>query len=88
MKYNSRKSNFYDSHAQREMTLARSGNTMVAVKMRGTDRSLFFGWGSEGSKYQCRGGDEQQSRVGAQSPQQESDSASPSILGLTGGLPV
>lgn len=86
MNYNSRKSNFYDSHAQREMTLAYSENTTVAVKMRGdwhTETSypcVRANW--SGSKYQCWGGDVQQSQ------EQESDSISARNLGLASESPV
>lgn len=73
--YNSRKSNFYDSHAQREVTLAESENTtmMAAVyRWEWTDilthvvcvcaRVCVEAFWRGGCKYRCQSNDVQQSQ--------------------------
>lgn len=95
---NSRKSNFYDSHAQREMTLASSGNNRILWwlwRWGGSDApaplfrvcwsqiSFLFGVGGGGvGEGGPMPGRWRTAEPSAGTPQQESDSASPHNLGL------
>lgn len=98
MNYNSRKSNFYDSHAQREMTLAcsedteqwwlycrdeRGGGGLTYWHVVWVRCRQFLGW-----KYRSLRGAVTYSRAERRSTQQESDSVSPHNLGLASETPV